>query len=79
MSDFIVIPSLPRDEWWAGKDLHLRRREPPDLQSGPVDYFGTDPWQKPGECMGFMWTIQYSPIERRGPLFAYLVDSEQIL
>ncbi len=32
-----------RVEWWAGKDLHLGRRKPPDLQSGPFDCFGTDP------------------------------------
>ena len=29
--------------WWAGKDSHLRRREPADLQSAPFDCFGTDP------------------------------------
>ena len=28
---------------WAGKDLHLGRREPADLQSAPFDYFGTCP------------------------------------
>ena len=45
------LPITLEDEWWAGKDLHLRRRKPPDLQSGPVDYFGTDPRLKPVECM----------------------------
>ena len=30
-------------EWWAGKDSNLRRRKPPDLQSGAFDRFATDP------------------------------------
>ena len=29
---------------WAGKDLHLGRRKPADLQSAPFDYFGTCPY-----------------------------------
>ena len=28
---------------WAGLDSNQRRREPADLQSAPVDRFGTDP------------------------------------
>ena len=31
------------DIMWAGKDSNLRRRKPADLQSAPVDRFGTDP------------------------------------
>ncbi len=30
--------------WWAGQDSNLRRRKPADLQSAPVDRFGTDPF-----------------------------------
>ena len=29
---------------WMGKDSNLRRREPTDLQSVPVDRFGTHPY-----------------------------------
>ena len=28
---------------WAGQDSNLRRRKPPDLQSGPFDHSGTYP------------------------------------
>src|SRR3989338_4011118 len=33
----------PYGRWWAGKDSNLRRRKPPDLQSGAFDHFATDP------------------------------------
>ena len=51
--------------WWAGKDLHLRRRKPPDLQSGPVDYFGTDPRLKPRECTVPLARMQRSHASKR--------------
>ena len=30
-------------KWWAGRDSNPRRLMPTDLQSVPVDHFGTDP------------------------------------
>ena len=40
------VPELTR---WAGEDSNLRRHKPTDLQSVPVDRFGTCPsGQKPG-------------------------------
>ena len=36
---------------WAGKDSNLRRRKPTDLQSVPVDRFGTDP------KLNFIWSM----------------------
>lgn len=41
-----LLASLRKYTWWAEKDLHLRRHKPPDLQSGPFDYFGIDPVRK---------------------------------
>ncbi len=37
------------DVWWRGEDSNLRRHEPADLQSAPVDRFGTSPG--PGGCL----------------------------
>ena len=34
---------LHRNKWWAGKDLHLRRLAPLDLQSSPFGCSGTCP------------------------------------
>ena len=39
-TDFYGPYSSP---WWWGKDSNLRRREPADLQSAPVDRLGTPP------------------------------------
>jgi hypothetical protein len=38
--------------WWWGKDLNLRRREPADLQSAPFDHSGTPPHYRPDPPMG---------------------------
>jgi hypothetical protein len=37
------VPRQLKLTWWAGKDLHLGRHKPADLQSAPFDCFGTDP------------------------------------
>ena len=39
----VALPAELHRHKWAGKDLHLGRREPADLQSAPFDYFGTCP------------------------------------
>ena len=59
-----------RSGWWRGEDSNLRRHVPADLQSAPVDRFGTSP-------LGTLGNLRISSSTNRGlgsPVAALSLD-----